>query len=278
MYTNDDVPPPAEDLLKELRSCALDAEFRHICGSWGLNMREEHLAQITKREPVSRKFRSIREGGIFQAGHLARLQKIYPRSHLTMWQEHALGVVLTDPGLPQEALVKLLRTLKIPVVRDCALFEFTGSTGGKVVVPRRWDKEVINAFVALTNPEALFALVCNMRIAQLNGNFSHDIDAEAALIDMLPVVVGRSRHLILGSYALEAAVEFFLDGEPARGNRAAGKIHAGDKVEFSKAQYGLDSVRLRAVHLNRVPEDLLIKRKARTKMIVEKRRQRGYRY
>ena len=278
MYMDDGLPPPAADLLKELRSCALDAELRHVCGSWGLNMREEHLSRTTNRMPVSRKFRSIREGGIFQKGHLARLQQIYPRSHLTVWQEHALGIVLTDPRLPQEALVKLLRTLKIQAVRDCALFEMTSSTGVKTAVPRLWDIQLIRELVALANLEALFALVCGMRIAQLNLNYHDDRAAEIALIEMLPIVVGRSRHLILGSYALYAAVQFFLDWEPAREYRTIRSCGIRDDTYLDQAKEGLKSVRLRAVKLDRVAEDLLKRREAYTEEIVKQRRQRGLRY
>lgn len=265
------LPRPALDILKELRSCALDAELTRITGKWGLQSREMHLAAMTSLEPVSRKYRGIRKGGTFRESHLERLLKVYPRSRLRLCLTHPLGQVLTDPSLPREWLVRAMESLRTKRVRECILADYVAPSGEPFTFLRGWDREIVEELAEIGTLEAFFALACRMRIAQVEGDPTWDLMAHGHLLQMLPIAAHRSLHLLLGSHVLKPAVEFFLSWEPYSSMRDSVMIRS-DLCFRQQAWFGLESMRLRAVKLGRIDEHVMDIRRDLAQKIIEGRR------
>lgn len=270
----------AGGLYKELCSCALDAELARLTGSWDLRIRAKHAGeQMPERvdnTPVSKKFRHIRIGGRFKPSHAIRLAENYRSFRLLPCQEHPLAQVLCDPHLSRDQLMEWLLSLPHGRVRQALIQDsLTLLTGFRHASRRRWEPKAIHRLVEIGSPVALFALVCRTRIAQLEGDDHLGELEEAAIWMTLPKAAGRSMSLLLGSYALVRAIEFFLGWEPFAELRIdlSGMSVADDLRD--EAMTKLQALREKAIRSGRVPESEFERRAHQASLIEVPNYQRG---
>lgn len=263
------LPLPAISLYRELCSCALDAELARLTGHWDIGLRAKHaglhMQERTDNTPVSRKFRHVRNGGRFKDNHVERLLAAYPSRRLAACQEHRLARVLCDTRLNRETLVNWLYELPHGRVRR-TLFDdgLTIFSGFRHASRRRWDARSIQSLIEIGSPASLYALACRMRVAQMEGDTHFDELEEDAVWMVLPAAIGRSTSLLLGSYALVRAVDFFLSWQPFSEMRNGFDEPRECIVIREEALLKLNFLREKATVSERIPASELKHREARS--------------
>lgn len=263
-------PQPAEYLYREIASCALEAELARLTHTWELVAQAKHAAALmpvrVNDEPVSQKFRHIRRGGRLKENHLERLEAAYPSSRLRSCQEHRLAQLLCNPRLTRDQLMDWMRDLPRGLVRSTVVCDrLTLFSGFRVMSLKPWNSQSIERLVEIGSPASLFTLALRTRIAQLEGDAILCEHEESAIWRTLPRASAKSMALLLGSFAMYRAVDFFLSWEPYSEMRnSSPKGHPTPDVRL-EAQTKLESLRKRAIHSRRIPATSLSNREERSR-------------
>ena len=266
------LPEPAEKLYREISSCALEAELARVTQTWDMASQAkdaaDRMSERIDNEPVSKKFRHVRRGGRFKPNHLQRLADAYPKSRLLSCQEHRLAQVLCNSGLGHDQLSEWIWELPRGRVRSTVVCDrLTFFSGFRAMSRKPWDSKSIERLVEIGSPASLFTLACRTGIAQLEGDVTLCEQEESAIWRALPRASAKSMALLLGSFAMKRAVDFFLGWEPFSEMRNSCLRSDPTPEVRLEAQARLELLRGRAIRSRRIPASSLRRREKRSRDI-----------
>ena len=212
-------PPLAAPLLhRELSSGACFAELALRAGTWNARQIELVVDERLGGPPIGleprKTYVGLYRGSRLQSAHAQRLQDCFPDSQILLWREHRLARVLCDPNITMDGLVRLLKDIEDPDVRNVLFSSPHMIWGSSVRQLQNWSPTVIAELSQLSSHDALLALAGRLRLAQLNGDFQFEWLAHGALWSLLARAVEFSPHLLIALDALILAVDCFFSWQP----------------------------------------------------------------
>lgn len=117
------------------------------------------------------------------------------------------------------------------------------------------------------SPASLFALICRTRIAQLEGDVALCEKEASAIWRTLPRASAKSMSLLLGSFAMTRAVDYFFTWEPFSELRHGVLMRDPASERRRQALAQLELHRKQAICSGRIPESIMGLRAARAKEV-----------